>query len=70
MNEDHVDAMVKYCVNAGIVIPEGVSPRMAGVDSEGVHLLLGDQVVRIPFPVSVEEPMAVRKALVDMARAA
>ncbi|MET4693174.1 HugZ family protein [Endozoicomonas lisbonensis] len=70
MNEDHVDAMVKYCVNAGIVIPEGLSPRMAGVDSEGMHLLLGDKLVRIPFPASVEEPMAVRKTLVDMARAA
>lgn len=69
MNGDHLDAMVKYCVNAGIVIPEGVSPKMAGVDSEGMHLLLGDKVVRIPFPGSVEEPIAVRKTLVDMARA-
>ena len=69
MNEDHVNAMVKYCNNADILIPEGVTPRMAGVDSEGMHLLLVDKVVRIAFPYTVEEPMAVRKTLVEMARA-
>lgn len=70
MNDDHVDAMVKYCKAAGIEIPEGVEPKMAGLDSDGMHLLLKDRIVRIPFPGSVEEPMAVRKTLVEMAKVA
>ena len=70
MNEDHVDAMVKYCHAAGIEIPEDVTPSMAGVDSEGMHLRMNDRIVRIPFPDAVDEPMAVRKTLVEMARVA
>ncbi|MGI9278791.1 MAG: HugZ family protein [Endozoicomonas sp.] len=70
MNEDHVDAMVKYCKAAGIEIPEGVEPKMAGIDATGMHLLLNDKLVRIPFPTEVEEPMAVRKTLVEMAKVA
>lgn len=70
MNEDHADAMVKYCQAAGVHIPENVSPYMVGLDSEGMHLRINDRVVRIPFPTAVEEPMAVRKALVEMAKAA
>lgn len=61
MNDDHVDAMVKYCQQAKIIIPEGVTPKMAGVDSEGMHLLLGRKVVRIPFPEAAEDAMQVRQ---------
>ncbi|WP_034844074.1 HugZ family pyridoxamine 5'-phosphate oxidase [Endozoicomonas elysicola] len=70
MNEDHVDAMVKYCLAAKVVIPEGVSPKMAGVDSEGMHILLGRKVVRIPFPGNAGSAMEVRQQLVAMAKAA
>lgn len=70
MNDDHVDAMVKYCLEANIIIPEGVSPKMAGVDSEGMHLLLGRKIVRIPFPGNAESAMEVRQQLVAMAKAA
>ena len=62
--------IVKYCHGAGVEVPEGVSPVMAGVDSEGMHLRINDRIVRIPFPATVDEPMAVRKTLVDMARVA
>lgn len=62
--------MVKYCLAANIVIPEGVSPKMAGVDSEGMHILLGRKVVRIPFPENADSAMAVRQQLVAMAKAA
>ena len=70
MNEDHVQAMVKYCQSAGVNLHSDVSPAMAGIDSEGMHLRIRDKVVRIPFPAAVNEPVAVRKTLVEMAKVA
>ena len=70
MNDDHVDAMIKYCKTAEIELPEGVEPKMAGLDSEGMHLLVGSRVVRIPFSEEVVDPMSVRKQLVAMAKVA
>ncbi len=70
MNEDHVDAMVKYCLTAGVSLPENIKPRMAGVNSEGMHLLIDRKVVFIRFPETVEQPMDVRQQLVYMAKAA
>ena len=68
MNNDHVEAMVAYCHDADIPLPEGILPKMAGIDSEGMHLLLGRKIVRIPFPVSVHSPMKVRQQLMAMAK--
>ena len=68
MNNDHVEAMVKYCQSANIPIPEGVTPKMAGIDTAGMHLLLGRRIVRIPFPESAYSPMEVRQQLVAMAK--
>ena len=68
MNNDHVEAMVAYCHDADIPLPEGILPKMAGIDSEGMHLLLGRKIVRIPFPVSVHSPMEVRQQLMAMAK--
>ncbi len=70
MNEDHGDALVKYCKAANIELPEGVELKMAGLDSEGMHLLIGSRVVRIPFGEEVVDPMSVRKQLVAMAKVA
>ena len=70
MNEDHVDAMVKYCKAAHVIIPDGTSPIMAGVDTEGLHLLLGKKVVRIPFPEAASTPVEVRQQMVSMVKAA
>ncbi|WP_153766017.1 HugZ family protein [Endozoicomonas sp. OPT23] len=70
MNEDHGDALVKYCKAAGIELPEAVEPKMAGLDSEGMHLLIGSRVVRIPFSEEVVDPMSARKQLVAMAKVA
>ncbi len=69
MNEDHGDALSHYCVQAGIAVPAGISPVMAGLDAEGMHLRLGSRIVRIPFPQAVATPLAVRETLVAMARA-
>ncbi len=70
MNEDHVDAMGKYCKMANIELPEGIQPKMAGFNSEGMHLRIGHKVVFIRFPEEVQEAMEVRQQLVAMARAA
>ena len=69
MNEDHTEAMQRYCLNAGLALPEAVTPVMTGIDAEGFHLRLGARIVRFEFPSPVQSPMEVRQALVAMARA-
>ena len=66
----HGDALLLYCRQAGIAIPEGAAPVMTGIDAEGLHLRLGERVERIAFTVPVTTPLAAREALVAMARAA
>ncbi|MGH7346255.1 MAG: DUF2470 domain-containing protein, partial [Candidatus Rokuibacteriota bacterium] len=69
MNEDHTEAMQRYCLNAGLALPKAVTPVMTGIDAEGFHLRLGARIVRFEFPTPVQSPMEVRQALVAMARA-
>ena len=69
MNEDHADALVHYCQQAGLALPNDVAPVMAGIDAEGIHLRLGSRILRIPFSLPVRTPMEARSVLVDMARA-
>jgi putative heme iron utilization protein len=68
MNEDHGDALVHYCRQAGIE-PGEDRPRMTGIDAEGLHLRLGVRILRIPFPAPVASPGQAREVLVVMARA-
>ena len=70
MNEDHLDAMLKYCKVSNIELPEGIQPKMAGLNSEGMHLRIGRKIVFIRFPKEAYEAMAVRQQLVAMAKAA
>ena len=69
MNEDHVDAMVKYCQTAGIELPDGVKPVMAGINAEGIHLRIDRKIVFIRFPEELAQPSDARQQLVAMARA-
>ncbi len=69
MNEDHADAILHYCSQHGIAVPEGVSPVLAGIDAEGMHLRLGARLARIPFASEVTTPLQAREMLVAMARA-
>jgi putative heme iron utilization protein len=68
MNEDHVEAMIRYCDAAHIPLAAGIVPAMAGVDADGFHLRLGARIVRFEFPAPVATPLEVRTALVAMAR--
>jgi putative heme iron utilization protein len=67
MNDDHGDALVHYCRQAGF--EPRVAPVMAGIDGEGIHLRLGARILWIPFAAPVETPLQAREALVAMARA-
>lgn len=69
MNEDHADALALYCHQAGLALPDGVAPVMAGIDAEGLHLRLGSRIARIAFGAPVHTPLEARTALVAMARA-
>jgi putative heme iron utilization protein len=69
MNEDHSEALRGYCARAGVSLPPGGVPVMAGVDGEGFHLRVGARIVRFSFATPVATPSEVRAALVQMARA-
>lgn len=68
MNEDHVDAMIRYCRFEGIEVPKDLEPQMVGIDAEGFHLRLGEQIHRFVFQQPVSNPIEARTALVEMAR--
>lgn len=68
MNADHVDAMRGYCAPFLGSLPNDVAPQFAGCDAEGFHLVVGSQVLRIPFDTPVSTPVEVRSALVALAR--
>ncbi len=69
MNADHGDAIQHYCAVAGIEIPPGVTPALAGCDGEGINLRLDARIARIAFAEPVETLQAVRQTLVAMAHA-
>ncbi|RDJ26716.1 HugZ family protein [Bosea caraganae] len=65
MNEDHADAVRLYAT-ALLGAPDGAW-RVTGLDPDGLDLALGDQVLRLPFEAPVDEPSALRAALVALA---
>lgn len=69
MNADHLDAIRHYCDLCTIHYKEPQLPEMVGIDSEGFHLRVGSRIHRINFIEPVTTAGAVRKALVDMAKA-
>lgn len=69
MNDDHQEAMVRYCKHQRIPVQADRKPAMAGVDSEGFHLRVGARIVRFDFDRAVTTPLEVRTKLVAMARA-
>ena len=67
MNADHAKAIAHYVRLAGLPLtPEAV---MVGVDSEGMHLRIGQGVWWLPFEESCNTAIQVRKALVSLAHA-
>ena len=66
MNDDHVAAIAHYVAQAGL--PGEVPAQMVGIDSEGFHLRIGAALHWLPFAAPCATPLAVRQALVAMAR--
>jgi len=64
MNADHSDALIKYCQQADLVVPEDSVPQMVGVDGFGFFQRLGERVLRFDFDEPVANAMEVRKALI------
>lgn len=67
MNEDHTKAIAHYVALTGL--PQTEPAVMVGVDSEGMHLRVGQGVYWLPFSKPCNTPTQVREALVLLAHA-
>lgn len=67
MNQDHTEAIAQYVELAGL--PNKQPAQMAGIDSEGFHLRIGQGLHWLPFAQSCQSPLEVRQQLVHLARA-
>lgn len=67
MNADHAKAIAHYVALAAL--PDSPPAVMAGVDSEGLHLRIGQGLWWLPFASPCNTPIQVREALVSLARA-
>lgn len=66
MNEDHADAVELYA-RAYCKVEPGPW-RLAGLDPEGLDLVLGDRVERLWFDTSLKSPEEMRPRLVQLAK--
>lgn len=67
MNSDHAKAIAHYVALSGL--PDAEPAQMAGIDTEGMHLRIGQGLHWLAFPESCNNPTQVREALVSLAHA-
>ena len=67
MNSDHAKAIAHYVDLAGL--PKTEPAHLVGIDSEGMHLRIGQSLHWLPFAESCNTPTQVREALVSLAHA-
>ena len=67
MNSDHAKAIAHYVALSGL--PDAVPAQLAGIDSEGMHLRIGQALYWLAFPEPCNTPTQVREALVLLAHA-
>ncbi|CAK9887675.1 MULTISPECIES: HugZ family protein [Pseudomonas] len=67
MNSDHANAIEHYVQLSGL--PQATAAQMVGIDSEGMHLRIGQALHWLPFAAPCNTPIQVREALVFLARA-
>lgn len=67
MNSDHTKAIAHYVELTGL--PTSEPAQLAGIDSEGMHLRIGQSLYWLPFAESCNTPTQVREALVSLAHA-
>ncbi|MCG8669633.1 MAG: DUF2470 domain-containing protein [Pseudomonadales bacterium] len=70
MNDDHGDALLHYYQVAPIAEKKDdvTAVTMAGIDSEGLALVVDEDLYRIEFSREVTDPMEARQMLVEMAQ--
>lgn len=68
MNSDHAKAIAHYVALSGL--PDTEPAQMTGIDSEGMHLRIGQGLHWLAFPEPCNNPTQVREALVSLAHAA
>jgi len=67
MNSDHAKAIAHYVDLAGL--PKTAAAQLVGIDTEGMHLRIGQGLYWLPFPSPCNTPTQVREALVFLAHA-
>ena len=67
MNADHAKAIAHYVELAGL--PKSEPAQLVGIDSEGMHLRIGQGLHWLAFATSCNTPTQVREALVYLAHA-
>lgn len=67
MNSDHAVAIAHYVQLAEL--PSHIPAQLVGIDSEGMHLRIGQAIHWLAFPSRCNTPTQVREALVLLARA-
>lgn len=67
MNSDHAKAIAHYVDLAGL--PKTAVAQLAGIDTEGMHLRIGQGLYWLRFPSPCNTPTQVREALVFLAHA-
>ncbi len=69
MNDDHADALALYAERfCGATRASGC--RMVGIDGEGLHMRLGERILRLPFESPVRDASTARSALISLLQAA
>lgn len=68
MNEDHADAVALYATR--LLGARDGAWRLTGIDPHGADLVLGDSVLRLPFPTPARKAGDVHRILVELARKA
>ncbi|MPQ72149.1 DUF2470 domain-containing protein, partial [Pseudomonas sp. MWU12-2323] len=67
MNSDHAKAIAHYVELSGL--PKTEPAQLAGIDSEGMHLRIGQALYWLPFQAPCHTPIQVREDLVSLAHA-
>ena len=67
MNADHAKAIAHYVALAGL--PKSEPAQLVGIDSEGMHLRIGQGLHWLAFATPCNTPTQVREALVYLAHA-
>jgi putative heme iron utilization protein len=67
MNDDHTKAIAHYVELTGL--PTTTPAMLVGIDSEGMHLRIGQSLYWLPFAEACNTPTQVRQALVQLAHA-